>query len=150
SGTSRAIDDQRARRRPVRHRKELVNLVNTLRIVSIAVLLTGVSHASASTDKITLLVSGTATAHARELATTAVQKAVRDTGRQLAEVTFTTKESGVIRGCLAAPHAWRCIAPVIRDKEIRQLTVISLANDTAADRGPMVVVTEQIIVADLD
>jgi hypothetical protein len=39
---------------------------------------------------------------------------------------------------------------VIRDKEIRQLTVLSVANDTAADRGPMVVLTEQIIVADLD
>lgn len=124
--------------------------MNTARIIPVALLLTATSYASAGTDKTALLISGTAAAHARELAATAVEAVARDSGRLPTQPTFSAKDVAAIRECVTTPHAWRCVTPVIRDKELRQLAVVSLVNDTAPDHGPMIVVTEQVILADLD
>lgn len=124
--------------------------MNIARIIPVALLLTAASHARASTDKTAVLLSGTVAAHARELAATAVETVARDSGRLLTQPTFSAKDVAAIRGCVTTPHAWRCVAPVIRDKELRQLAVVSLVNDTTPDHGPMIVVTEQVIMADLD
>ena len=127
-----------------------MNLVRIPRILPIAALLIGTASARADTDKIALLVSGTATAHASDLVGTTIESIARDTGRLLTKPTFTAKETATIKRCVTTPHAWSCIAPAIHDKELQQVAVVSLANDTGPDSSPMVVVTEQVIVAQLD
>lgn len=124
--------------------------MNTARIIAVALLLTATSYASAGTDKTALLISGTAAVHARELAATAVEAVTRESGRLPTQPTFSAKDVAAIRECVTTPHAWRCVAPVIHDKELRQLAIVSLVNDIAPDHGPMIVVTEQVIRADLD
>lgn len=127
-----------------------MNLVRIPRLLLVAALLIGSSNASADTDRIALLVSGTAADHARELAATTIESIAHDTGHPLTSPTFTAKEAAAIKRCVTTPRAWSCVAPVVHDKELQQVVVVSLANDTGPDSSPMVVVTEQIIVARLD
>ena len=122
------------------------------RLVGIAVLFIGISHASSEPEKgsTTLVVSGNAAAHSREVAASAIEKIARDTGAPITNASFTAKEITTIRGCVTAPRAWNCVVPVVQNKGLQQLLVFSLANDTSTDGSPMVVVTGQVLAAHMD
>jgi len=114
------------------------------------VLLGGATHATADPDRTALVVSGTATPHARALATATIEAAVRDAGASLARQTFTSSEEASLKACVTAAQAWRCIAPAIRDKGLDQVALVSLVMGTSFDGSPMITLIEQIIVAKLD
>lgn len=120
------------------------------RIVPVAVLLFGSSNASADPDNLALIVTGTASAHAREIAASSFEAAARGRGPVLTVPEFSAKDTATIKSCVTAAHPWRCIAPVIHDKELHRVAVISLTNDTGPDSSPMLVITAQLVVADLD
>lgn len=122
------------------------------RIVGAAVLFIGISHARSDPEKgsTALLISGNAAAHSREVATATIETIARDTKVPLTKVAFTPKEITTIRGCVTAPRAWNCVVPVVQNKGLQQLWVISLANDTSTDGSPMVVVTGQVLAAHMD
>ncbi len=122
-------------------------------IVIAAVLLLGVTRANAAPESpaaTAILVSGTATAHHRELAAKTVETVARDLGAPVAGNNFSAKDASTITGCVTAAQAWGCIAPVIRGRGLEQVAVVSLTNDTGPDKSPMVVITQQIIVMHLD
>jgi hypothetical protein len=120
------------------------------RIALAAAFLIGASNASAGTDKVALVVSGTAADHARELATTTIESIARETGLSLTKPAVTAKETAAIKGCATAARAWSCVSSMLRDKEVQQVAFVSLVNDTGPDSSPMIVITEQVIVAHLD
>lgn len=129
-----------------------MTFVCSSRIAVVAVALLGLvhAHAHASADKTALLVSGTATPHHRELAASTIEAIARDAGAPVAKASFSAKEATTIAGCVTAPQAWNCVASVIRGRGLEQVAIVSLVNDTSPDSSPMVVITEQIIVMNLD
>lgn len=110
----------------------------------------GAARATADQARTTLLVSGTATLHARALATTTIEAIVRNTGASLVHETFTPGEEANLKACATVPQAGRCIAPTIRDKGLDQVALVSLIMGTGTDGSPMIVVTAQIIAAKLE
>lgn len=105
---------------------------------------------NAQAEKLGLLVSGTASAHERELAETAVETMARTAGLAVAKPGFTAREASTLNACVTAPQAWSCVSPTVRGKGLDHLALISLAPDTGPDSSPMIVITAQIIVARLD
>jgi hypothetical protein len=130
----------------------VVTFVCSARVAVIAVTLLGLVHAPAhaSANKTALLVSGTATPHQRELAASTIEAIARDAGAPVAKASFSAKEATTIAGCVTAPQAWNCVASVIRGRGLEQVAIVSLVNDTSPDSSPMVIITEQIIVMNLD
>lgn len=108
----------------------------------------GTAHAEA--EKMALLVSGTATAHERELAGSTFEAIARSAGLAVARPSFTAREASTVNACVTAAQAWSCVAPAVRGKGLDHVAIISLAPDTGPDSSPMVVITEQILVARLD
>lgn len=122
-----------------------------LRLLGVLVLvfcLLGTAHAEA--EKMALLVSGTATAHERELAGSTFEAIARSAGLAVARPNFTAREASAVNACVTAAQAWSCVAPAVRGKGLDHVAIISLAPDTGPDSSPMVVITEQILVARLD
>jgi hypothetical protein len=119
-------------------------------VVLAAVLLGGATHAMADRARTALLVWGTTTSHARTLATTTIEAAARNTGVPFANQTFSPGEEATLKACATVPQAWTCIAPMIRDKGLDQVALVSLVMSTSSDGSPMIVLTAQIIVAKLD
>lgn len=113
-----------------------------------AVLFGGI--AEADVDGTSLLITGSAAQHDRELANTTIAAVARNTGFSVVTQDFTTKEAAAITKCVTAAQAWSCIAPVIRDKRLQQVVVVSFVTNTGPNRDPMIVITEQVIVAQLD
>jgi hypothetical protein len=110
----------------------------------------GIALAHADTENIAFLVAGTATAHERELAGATFEAVARNAGLSVTKASFTAREASTINACVTVPQAWSCITPTIRDRKLEHVAIISLSPDTAPDSSPMVVITEQIIVARLD
>lgn len=111
-----------------------------------------ISHASGDTEKrlTVLLISGTAAAHDRELVASTAETIAREAGLSLANESFTTKEIAVIRRCATTSRAWNCILPIIRNKGIQQVMMLTLANDTSTNVDPTTILTGQMIAAHLD
>lgn len=129
--------------------------LRALGVLVVAVSLLGATQASAApasaqAEKMGLLVSGTASAHERELAETAVETMARTAGLAVAKPGFSAREASTLNACVTAPQAWSCVSPTVRGKGLDHLALISLAPDTGPDSSPMLVITAQIIVARLD
>ncbi len=101
-------------------------------------------------EKMAILVSGTATAHERELAEATFEAIARSAGLAVARSGFTAREASTINACITAPQAWTCATPTVRGKGLDHVAIISLAPETAPDSSPMVIITAQILVARLD
>jgi hypothetical protein len=120
-------------------------------LVLLGLILVGrVAPAAGDPDRIALVVAAAATPHARELASTAISAVTRQRGFVLVTPSFTAKEVAAISECVTAPQAWTCIAPIVRGKGLHQVAVVSLVTSTSKDGSPMLVITEQILVASLD
>lgn len=110
----------------------------------------GVAPARADAEKVVLLVSGDATPHERDLAGATFEAIARNAGLAVARSGFTVREASGISACVTAPRAWSCATPTVRGKGLDHVAIISLAHDTTPDSSPMVVITEQVLVARLD
>ena len=115
-----------------------------------ALLLGRAALAQAETNRATLLISGAASPHDRELVTTTIAGVAGDVGSSIESQTFAPKEASAIAQCVLRPKAWSCLPSVVRSKGLQHVVVVSLASDTGSDGSPMVVITEQVIVASFD
>ncbi len=123
-------------------------LLRLLGVLILVFCILGTAHAEA--EKMALLVSGTATAHERELAGSTFEAIARSAGLAVARPSFTAREASTVNACVTAAQAWSCVAPAVRGKGLDHVAIISLAPDTGPDSSPMVIITEQILVARLD
>lgn len=110
----------------------------------------GAAPASAQTEKMALLVSGTATPHERELAGDTFEQVARNAGLAVAKSAFTAREASTINACVTAPQAWSCVSRTVGGKGLDHVAIVSLAPDTGPESSPMVVITAQVLVARLD
>jgi PEGA domain len=127
-----------------------VTSMRTIAAVALAFWILGTAPANAQTEKMALLVSGTATPHERELAGDAFEVIARNAGLAIAKAGFNTREASAINACVTAPQAWSCVSPTVRGKSLDHVAIISLATDTGPDSSPMLVITAQVLVARLD
>jgi len=113
-------------------------------------LIASTAPAAADSDRVALLVTASATPHARDVAASTIGAVTRERDFLLVTPTFTAKEVAAITECVTAPQAWTCVAPVVRGKGLQQVAVVSLVASTSKDGSPMLVITEQILVSNLD
>jgi hypothetical protein len=101
----------------------------------------------AMADDTVVIVSGSAPAHVREVASSAISSATDLAGTKIVPSPFLTHEEAALTKCLADSKAWVCMNPTLRSKNVQQLAVVSLNNQTSADGSPVIVITEQIVTA---
>jgi PEGA domain-containing protein len=117
---------------------------------SIAALAILLAASIATAGEIAIVVSGTATPHARAVASTAVSAGAADVpGNKVVASTFSAHDVANLTKCMTEGQPWVCMNPVLRGKGIQQLAVVSIDNQTGSDGSPMIVITEQIIAEDL-
>jgi hypothetical protein len=98
----------------------------------------------------TMIVSGTAAPHAREVASTAVSAGAVDVpGNKIVASTLSAHDVANLTKCMTEGQPWACMNPVLRGKGIQRIAVVSIDNQTSSDGSPMIVITEQIVAADL-
>jgi hypothetical protein len=118
------------------------------RSVSALVMLLAASPAMAG--ETTIIVSGTAPRHAREVAATAVAAGAADVpGNKIVQSAFSAHDVATLTKCMTEGQPWVCMNPVLRGKGIQQLAVVSVDNQTGSDGSPMIVITEQIVAENL-
>jgi hypothetical protein len=104
----------------------------------------------ATAGETTVLVSGTATQHAREVAATAVSAGAADVpGNKIVASAFSAHDVANLTRCMTEAQPWVCMNPVLRAKAIKQIAIVSVDNQTGSDGQSMVVITEQVVVEDL-
>ena len=106
--------------------------------------------APAAASDIAIVVSGTAPAHAREVASSAIASRTADlVGNKLIPSTFSTREEATLTRCLSDGQPWACMHPTLRSKGVEQLAMLSIDSQSGVDGSPMIVITEQIMAAGL-
>lgn len=104
----------------------------------------------AAASDIGFIVSGTAPAHARKVASSAIASRTADlVGNELVPSTFSTREAATLTRCLSDGQPWACMYPTLRGKGVEQLAMLSIDSQVGADGSPIIVITEQIMAADL-
>jgi hypothetical protein len=129
-----------------------VSIHNLMRALSasIAALVILLAVSIATAGEIAIIVSGTATPHAREIASTAVSAGAADVpGNKIVASTFSAHDVANLTKCMTEGQPWVCMTPVLRGRGIQQLAIVSIDNQTGSDGSPMVVITEQIVAGDL-
>jgi hypothetical protein len=119
-------------------------------VTMLLVLVGAISDAAADPDRMALLITGSETPRTRQVITSTIDGVARERGVVLAPQSFTAKDVSTITGCVTAAQPWTCIASVVRGKGIQQLAVVTLSESTSKDGSPMLVITEQLLVASLD
>jgi hypothetical protein len=99
----------------------------------------------AKADDTVLIVSGAAPRHAREVATNALAIASDLAGSKIITSPFLVHEETAVAKCMADSKPWVCMNPMLRGKNIQQLAVLSLDNQTNPDGSPVIVITEQVV-----
>jgi len=101
--------------------------------------------APALADDTVVIVSGTAPAHARDVASSAIARATDLAGAKIVPSPFLPYEEATLTRCLADKRPWDCMSPTLRSKSVQQLAMVSVDNQTAADGSPILAITEQVL-----
>lgn len=118
--------------------------------ISVAALVTLLAASTATAGETTVIVSGTAPPHARDVASTAVSAGATDVpGNQIVASKFSANDVASLTRCMTEAQPWTCMKPTLRGKGIQQLAVLSVDNQTNKDGSPMIVITEQVVAEEL-
>jgi hypothetical protein len=114
--------------------------LTTLLIIALALArVAGTAHA----DGGAVMVGGKSPLHEKTIATNAAREALRASGKDVIDRSFTAKDLDAVTGCIRKPPAWPCVEGVLRDKRIQHVAVVSVDPHS----GRTVKITQRMLVA---